>query len=122
MVRWVARGELGRKSNRGYYRYKRGRPIKASVQLSDTRSEELASRMIDRLLTEAVACLRDGVVADSDLLDAGIVFGTGFASFRGGPMRYIRENERDGIRQRLRQLERAPEGRFSAHTGREATA
>ncbi len=118
----VAQGELGRKSNRGYYRYAQGRPVKASVPLSETRSEQLATRMIDRLLAEAVACLRDGVVADSDLLDAGIIFGTGFAPFRGGPMRYIRENGQDGIRQRLRQLEPDPEGRFPAHTGREAAA
>ncbi len=118
----VARGELGRKSGQGYYRYDRGRPVKARVRLSATRLEELATRLIERLLTEAVACLRDGVVADSDLLDAGIVFGTGFAPFRGGPMQYIRENGREGIRQRLRQLESDPNRRFPAHTEREAAA
>ena len=37
----------------------------------------------------AVACLREGVVADADLVDAGVIFGTGFAPFRGGPMHYI---------------------------------
>jgi 3-hydroxyacyl-CoA dehydrogenase/enoyl-CoA hydratase/3-hydroxybutyryl-CoA epimerase len=40
------------------------------------------------MLNEAVACLHDGVVADADLLDAGVIFGTGFAPFRGGPLHY----------------------------------
>ena len=42
-----------------------------------------------RYFNEAVACLREGVVADADLLDAGMIFGTGFAPFRGGPMYYL---------------------------------
>jgi len=46
--------------------------------------------MILRLLNEAVACLREGIVADEDLLDAGAIFGFGFAPFRGGPMHYLR--------------------------------
>ena len=36
------------------------------------------------MVNEAVACLDDGVVANADLLDAGVIFGTGFAPFRGG--------------------------------------
>jgi len=42
------------------------------------------------MLNEAFACLREGVVADGDLLDAGMIFGTGFAPFRGGPIHYAK--------------------------------
>jgi 3-hydroxyacyl-CoA dehydrogenase/enoyl-CoA hydratase/3-hydroxybutyryl-CoA epimerase len=31
----------------------------------------------------------EGIVADADLIDAGLIFGTGFAPFRGGPMHYL---------------------------------
>ena len=40
------------------------------------------------MLNEADKCLQEKVVADSDLLDGGMVFATGFAPFRGGPMHY----------------------------------
>lgn len=49
--------------------------------------------------------MREGVVKDADLLDAGIVFGTGFAPFRGGPMHYIRSGGLDKRRRQLEQLE-----------------
>jgi 3-hydroxyacyl-CoA dehydrogenase/enoyl-CoA hydratase/3-hydroxybutyryl-CoA epimerase len=44
-----------------------------------------------RLLNEATACLREGIVASDYLIDAGVIFGTGFAPFRGGPIHYIRD-------------------------------
>src|SRR6185503_18120421 len=82
----VASGELGTKTQRGFYSYdKAGKAVKdRSAARADT---ELADRLILPLLNEAVACLNEGVVADADLLDAGVVFGTGFAPFRGGPIR-----------------------------------
>ena len=51
---------------------------------------DLEDRLVLALLNEAVSCLHDGVVADADLLDAGVIFGTGFAPFRGGPIQHIR--------------------------------
>ena len=53
------------------------------------------------MLNEAFACLREGVVANGDLLDAGMVFGTGFAPFRGGPIHYARTQ---GIRELYQQF------------------
>jgi 3-hydroxyacyl-CoA dehydrogenase/enoyl-CoA hydratase/3-hydroxybutyryl-CoA epimerase len=44
---------------------------------------------------ECQACLEDGIVADSDVLDAGMIFGTGFAPFRGGPMFYLAQKGQD---------------------------
>jgi 3-hydroxyacyl-CoA dehydrogenase/enoyl-CoA hydratase/3-hydroxybutyryl-CoA epimerase len=42
-------------------------------------------------LDEAKKTVDEGIVADADLADAGLIFGTGFAPFRGGPMTYARE-------------------------------
>ena len=52
--------------------------------------QEISDRLVLRMLNEAFACLREGVVADGDLLDAGMIFGTGFAPFRGGPIHYAK--------------------------------
>jgi len=43
-------------------------------------------------VTEAEAALAEGIVADTDLVDAGAIFGTGFAPFRGGPLHYAATN------------------------------
>jgi 3-hydroxyacyl-CoA dehydrogenase/enoyl-CoA hydratase/3-hydroxybutyryl-CoA epimerase len=70
-----------------------------------------------RLLNESVACLREKIVADEDLLDAGVVFGTGFAPFRGGPLHH---NRREGIahqEQELKTLENAFGTRFAPDPG-----
>jgi 3-hydroxyacyl-CoA dehydrogenase/enoyl-CoA hydratase/3-hydroxybutyryl-CoA epimerase len=42
---------------------------------------------------ECRACLADGIVADRDALDAGMIFGTGFAPFRGGPLFYLEKRK-----------------------------
>ena len=82
----VEAGHLGKKSGQGFYRWQKGQAQKPKVNMPPrTRLEELADRMILRLINESVAYLREGVVEDADLLDAGVIFGTGFAPFRGGP-------------------------------------
>ncbi len=47
--------------------------------------------MIEKFLAEAKKCLDENIVDDADLLDAGVIFGTGFAPFRGGPMHALTE-------------------------------
>jgi 3-hydroxyacyl-CoA dehydrogenase/enoyl-CoA hydratase/3-hydroxybutyryl-CoA epimerase len=44
---------------------------------------------------ECRACLGDRIVEDADVLDAGMIFGTGFAPFRGGPLHYLRSLGKD---------------------------
>ena len=74
--------------------------------------EDLEDRLILPMLNEAAACLRAGIVSDEDLLDAGVVFGTGFAPFRGGPMHYARQRGIGAIVARLRELEARYGARF----------
>ena len=52
--------------------------------------DDLEDRLMLALVNESMAVLREGVVADADLIDAGVIFGSGFAPFRGGPLRYAR--------------------------------
>ncbi|HEY1899231.1 MAG TPA: 3-hydroxyacyl-CoA dehydrogenase NAD-binding domain-containing protein [Steroidobacteraceae bacterium] len=82
----VAAGKLGRKSGSGFYPWHDGHPVKPPA--SGTAPSDATDRLLLALVNEAVACLREGVVTDADLLDAAVIFGTGFAPFRGGPIAY----------------------------------
>jgi 3-hydroxyacyl-CoA dehydrogenase/enoyl-CoA hydratase/3-hydroxybutyryl-CoA epimerase len=119
----VEAGFLGKKSGQGFYRWQKGRPQKPRVTMPPkARLEELAERMILRLINESVACLREGVVEDADLLDAGVIFGTGFAPFRGGPLQYARQRGMERCEKRLHELEDHYGHQFHADPGWHALA
>ena len=73
--------------------------------------------MILPMLNEAVRACTIGVVDDADLLDAGVIFGTGFAPFRGGPIQYIRDTGADTIKAQLDALAARHGERFKARPG-----
>lgn len=109
----VSAGKLGRKSGEGFYHYRNGKPVKNPVS-SNKDWTELSYRLILRMVNESAACLREGVIADADLLDAGMIFGTGFAPFRGGPMHYAKQYGRDQLNQLFAQLATQYGERFKA--------
>jgi 3-hydroxyacyl-CoA dehydrogenase / enoyl-CoA hydratase / 3-hydroxybutyryl-CoA epimerase len=82
----VAGGNLGRKTGRGFYAWKDGRPQKGAAAPVPP---DLADALLAPYLAEAKAAVAQGVVADADLADAGLIFATGFAPFRGGPLHYL---------------------------------
>ncbi len=87
----VAAGRLGKKSGNGFYTHVAGKPvISRRKKITAFPAGELQERLILQLLNASVACWREKVAADADLIDAGVVFGAGFAPFRGGPLHHIR--------------------------------
>ena len=84
----VAAGHLGRKTKRGFYDYATGKPAKGAPGAVPA---GLADRLIEPFVAEAKAALAEGIVTDADLVDAGAIFGTGFAPFRGGPLHYAQQ-------------------------------
>jgi 3-hydroxyacyl-CoA dehydrogenase/enoyl-CoA hydratase/3-hydroxybutyryl-CoA epimerase len=81
----VAAGNLGRKSGRGFYAWVDGKAQKGAAGVVP---EGLAERLIAPLVAEAKSALAQHIVADANLVDAGAIFGAGFAPFRGGPLHY----------------------------------
>jgi 3-hydroxyacyl-CoA dehydrogenase/enoyl-CoA hydratase/3-hydroxybutyryl-CoA epimerase len=112
----VERGELGRKSGQGFYQWRDGKAVKPPTG-NEAAAQDMQDRLILPMVNEAVACLADGIVDDADLLDAGVIFGTGFAPFRGGPVNYARERGIDDVVATLRRLEAAHGERFAPHAG-----
>jgi 3-hydroxyacyl-CoA dehydrogenase/enoyl-CoA hydratase/3-hydroxybutyryl-CoA epimerase len=87
----VALGQLGRKTGQGIYRYEKNKPVKGQPGAYD---EGLIQALIQPYLDETRAVLAEGIVPDAELIDAGLIFGTGFAPFRGGPLHYLSEQKK----------------------------
>src|SRR5688572_5412677 len=116
----VEAGKRGKKDGQGLYRWENGKAVKPDVPADYRAPDDLEDRLILPLLNEAVACLHDGVVSDADLLDAGVIFGTGFAPFRGGPIQHIRDTGVDVLLGRLSQLQARYGERFAPRAGWDA--
>ena len=84
----VQAGELGRKIGKGLYEWKDGKAVKASE--TPPPDPEMTDRLILPMLNSCVAILREGVAPDEQTIDGAMIFGTGFAPFRGGPLAYAR--------------------------------
>ncbi len=116
LIEMVDKKRLGRKTGRGFYDWKNGKAVKPAGK--DSRAPaDLEDRLILPMVNEAIAVWRDGVVEDLDLLDAGVIFGTGFAPFRGGPVNYARARGVTEVVSALRRLQERYGERFAADAG-----
>lgn len=112
----VAQKQLGKKTSQGFYQYEKGKKQACSLSSSLVLDQELiADRLIYRILNESALCLSEGIVDEEDMLDAGMVFGTGFAPFRGGPLSYAHAMGSEHILARFKKLEEKYGQRFKAH-------
>jgi 3-hydroxyacyl-CoA dehydrogenase/enoyl-CoA hydratase/3-hydroxybutyryl-CoA epimerase len=110
LAKLVAAGKLGKKTSAGFYNWKDGKPEKYTGQsdkpsgganggetkrYSEAELDRLGKDLVAPLIAECEKCLAEGVVADADHVDAGVIFGTGFAPFRGGPLHYDASHNKD---------------------------
>ena len=89
----VKQGKLGKKTGEGFYVWEDGKPKRdEEATYDDAELERLGRELVGPLLDEAARAEADKIVEDADHVDAGVIFGTGFAPFRGGPLHY-RKNQ-----------------------------
>jgi 3-hydroxyacyl-CoA dehydrogenase / enoyl-CoA hydratase / 3-hydroxybutyryl-CoA epimerase len=108
--------KFGRKSGEGFYRWVDGKAVKPAAGAGAPPSD-LVDRLILVLVNECVACLREGVVESADMADAAVLFGTGFAPFRGGPITYARQRGVTEVVTRLEDLAARHGERFRPDEG-----
>jgi 3-hydroxyacyl-CoA dehydrogenase/enoyl-CoA hydratase/3-hydroxybutyryl-CoA epimerase len=112
----VRQKHLGQKSGQGFYTYRERKPIRPALPPGSS-DAGVQDRLILALLNEAANCLQEGIVADADLIDAGVIFGTGFAPFRGGPLQHARQTGVDAVISRLTELAARHGSRFQPSPG-----
>jgi 3-hydroxyacyl-CoA dehydrogenase/enoyl-CoA hydratase/3-hydroxybutyryl-CoA epimerase len=113
----VAKGELGRKSGKGFYVWKDGKADKTPAQHTAAPTDEMIDRLILPMSNVCVACLREGIVDNLETVDGAMIFGTGYAPFRGGPLNYARTRGPDNVADALRALATKFGSRFTPDAG-----
>jgi 3-hydroxyacyl-CoA dehydrogenase/enoyl-CoA hydratase/3-hydroxybutyryl-CoA epimerase len=114
----VAAGELGRKTGKGFYVWKDGKADKSAGPAPMAQpTPEMTDRLILPMSNVCVACLREGIVDNADMVDGAVIFGTGYAPFRGGPLNYARSRGPENVVSALRELAAKFGGRFAPDSG-----
>jgi 3-hydroxyacyl-CoA dehydrogenase / enoyl-CoA hydratase / 3-hydroxybutyryl-CoA epimerase len=111
----VANKELGRKTGKGFYAWTDGKAQKSGNGAEPT--PEMTDRLILPILDVCVGALREGVVDDADVADGAMIFGTGFAPFRGGPLHYAKARGVDNVVAALQGLAQKYGKRFAPDPG-----
>jgi 3-hydroxyacyl-CoA dehydrogenase/enoyl-CoA hydratase/3-hydroxybutyryl-CoA epimerase len=113
----VAKGELGRKTGKGFYTWKDGKADTGGMSAISEPSAEMIDRLILPMSNVCVACLREGIVDNADVVDGAMIFGTGYAPFRGGPLNYARTRGVENVVSTLDALTDKFGGRFTPDAG-----
>ncbi len=114
----VAKGELGRKTGKGFYLWKDGKADKSAVSPSmPAPTEEMIDRLVLPMSNVCVAALREGIVDNADTVDGAMIFGTGYAPFRGGPLNYARSRGTENVVSTLHALADKFGDRFAPDAG-----
>ncbi|MGH6740968.1 MAG: 3-hydroxyacyl-CoA dehydrogenase NAD-binding domain-containing protein [Bradyrhizobium sp.] len=114
----VTRGELGRKTGKGFYTWKDGKAEKGPLPETGPRvTDEMIDRLVLPMSNVCLACLREGIVDNADVVDGAMIFGTGYAPFRGGPLNYARTRGIENIVSALRTLAQKFGDRFTPDAG-----
>lgn len=114
----VAKGELGRKTGKGFYLWKDGKADKSAVSPSMPEpTEEMIDRLVLPMSNVCVAALREGIVDNADTVDGAMIFGTGYAPFRGGPLNYARSRGPENVVSTLHALADKFGDRFAPDAG-----
>jgi len=115
-------GLLGRKSNQGFYTHAKGKEPVVNLNIDqfhrDTmcaalKRDELRARMVLLMVNEAARCLEEGIVAEPADVDFGMIMGTGFAPFRGGPLRFADAAGISELVEEMKRLAGTGEARFA---------
>jgi 3-hydroxyacyl-CoA dehydrogenase/enoyl-CoA hydratase/3-hydroxybutyryl-CoA epimerase len=114
----VAKGELGKKTGKGLYDWKDGHAVKSHEDTAPP--PDTIDRLILPMLDACMTCLREGVVGDEQVLDGAMIFATGFAPFRGGPMHYARTRGFADVRDTLKRFAQQYGPRFQPDPGWDA--
>ena len=113
----VAKGELGRKTGKGFYIWKDGKADKAGSPSAAQPTDEMIDRLVLPMSNVCVAALREGIVDNADAVDGAMIFGTGYAPFRGGPLNYARSRGPENVATALRALAAKFGDRFAPDAG-----
>jgi len=108
---------LGKKTGQGFYAFKKGKKVTPKDNKNYMPPTDVEDRLILIMLNETMACLREHVADSKDLIDAGIIFGTGFAPFHGGPLQYVKDRGQEQVLMALENLEKVYGSRFKPDDG-----